>query len=119
MAIGILLGAIGGLLIGACATVAVFQRRGALRDARLAVADRVERELDRTRDQFASLQADAGRLREERATLAQQLRSAEQTVEREQARLEDELARLHDAFASQSQDVMQRVISQLSELSGR
>jgi DNA recombination protein RmuC len=119
VAIGVLLGAVGGLLIGTCGTVALFQRRGARRDARLAVANRVERELDLTRDQLAALQVEAGYLREQRATLAEQLRSAEESVEREQARLDHELGRLHEAFASQSQDVMERVIGQISELSGR
>lgn len=119
MAIGLLLGALCGLLIGTLGTMAVFQRRGALRDARVAVADRVERELDRTRDQVADLQAEAARLREQRAGLAEQLRAAEHSIEREQARLDHELSRLHEAFASQSQDVMDRVLAQLSEHSGR
>jgi DNA recombination protein RmuC len=119
MALGIMLGAIGGLALGASCASAFFLRKGAERDARLAFADRVEGDLDRTRVELATLQAVAGQLREDRASLLEQLRSAEQAVEREQSRLDVELSRLHEAFAVQSQSVMERVVAQLSDASGQ
>jgi len=117
MAIGILIGAVGGVLLGAAATALVLQRRVAAAQARLAVADQLAVDLDRTRDELARLQADAGQLREERARLGEQLVAAEQSVSREQARLDHELGRLKESFAVQSQEFMERVVTQLGEMS--
>jgi len=119
MAIGVVLGAIGGLIVGAGVTALILQGRMTRQQARLAVADRVDAELDRTRDELARIQADAGLLREERARLTEQLNAAEQSVAREQARLDTELARLNESFASQSQNVMDRIVVQLAEIAGR
>jgi DNA recombination protein RmuC len=119
MAIGVILGAVAGLLLGAAAAALVLQRRSTRQDAALAVAHRVSQDLERTRDELAMLQVEAGTLREERARLLEQLRAAEQSVAREQARLDLELSRLNEAFAAQSQNVMDRIVIQLSEISGR
>jgi DNA recombination protein RmuC len=95
------------------------QHRSADREAQLAVASRVEGELERTRDDLARLQAEAGQLREDRVRLTEQLSAAEQSVAREQARLDLELSRLNEAFASQSQTVMDRIVVQLNDMTGR
>jgi DNA recombination protein RmuC len=65
------------------------------------------------------LHVEAGQLREERARLSEQVSAADQSIAREQARLDDELGRLREAFASQSQVVMEKAVSQLAEMSGR
>jgi DNA recombination protein RmuC len=119
MAIGIVIGAIAGILIGGAAMAIIGQHRSAGRDAQLAVASRVEEELERTRDDLARLQAEAGQLREDRVRLTEQLSAAEQSVAREQARLDLELSRLNEAFASQSQTVMDRIVVQLNDMTGR
>jgi DNA recombination protein RmuC len=119
MAIGIVIGAIAGILIGGSAMAIIGQHRSADREAQLAVASRVEGELERTRDDLARLQAEAGQLREDRVRLTEQLSAAEQSVAREQARLDLELSRLNEAFASQSQTVMDRIVVQLNDMTGR
>jgi DNA recombination protein RmuC len=119
MAVGLLIGALAGLLVGASVAYIVLQRKLTSQDAKLAVAERVDFELDRTRDELAMLQADAGQLREERARLAEQVSAADHSIAREQSRLDDELGRLREAFASQSQVVMDRAVTQLAEMSGR
>jgi DNA recombination protein RmuC len=119
MAIGIVIGAFAGILIGGAAMAIIGQHRSAGRDAQLAVASRVEEELERTRDDLARLQAEAGQLREDRVRLTEQLSAAEQSVAREQARLDLELSRLNEAFASQSQTVMDRIVVQLNDMTGR
>jgi DNA recombination protein RmuC len=119
MAVGLVLGAVAGLVVGAAVAYGVLQQRSAKQDARLAVAERVDFELDRTRDELAMLHVEAGQLREERAKLTEQLNAADQSILREQARLDEELARLREAFASQSQVVMEKAVAQLAEMSGR
>jgi DNA recombination protein RmuC len=119
MALGLALGAVVGLVLGAALATAALQRRSSRRDARLAVADRVERDLARTKDELVAVQLEAGDLREERATLAARLELAEGAAAAERLRLDEELGRLREAFASQSQEVMERAVSQLAELSGR
>lgn len=119
MAVGLLIGAVAGLLVGAAVAYGLLQRRVSGQDAKLAVAERVDFELDRTRDELATLQAEAGQLREERARLSEQVSAADHSIAREQARLDDELGRLREAFASQSQVVMEKAVSQLAEMSGR
>jgi DNA recombination protein RmuC len=99
--------------------VGVFQRRVSEQRARLAVAERVDFELDRARDELVTLHVEAGQLREERAKLTEQLHAADQTIAREQARLDLELSRLREAFDSQSQAVMEKAVAQLAEMSGR
>ncbi len=119
MAVGLLIGAVAGLLVGAAVAYGLLQRRVTSQDAKLAVAERVDFELDRTRDELAMLQAEAGQLREERARLSEQVSAADHSIAREQARLDDELGRLREAFASQSQVVMEKAVRQLAEMSGR
>ncbi|HEV3328784.1 MAG TPA: DNA recombination protein RmuC [Acidimicrobiales bacterium] len=119
MAAGLLIGAVAGLLVGAAVAYGILQRRVTGQDARLAVAERVDFELDRTRDELAMLQAEAGQLREDRARLSEQVSAADHSIAREQARLDTELGRLREAFASQSQVVMEKAVSQLAEMSGR
>jgi DNA recombination protein RmuC len=119
MAAGLLIGAVAGLLVGAAVAYGILQRRVTSQDAKLAVAERVDFELDRTRDELAMLHVEAGQLREERARLSEQVSAADQSIAREQARLDDELGRLREAFASQSQVVMEKAVSQLAEMSGR
>lgn len=119
MAIGIVIGAVVGILLGAGVAAFVLQRRMTRQDAELAVAAKVSQDLERTRDELARLQADAGQLREERARLSEQLTAAEASVAREQARLDHELSRLNESFAAQSQNVMDRIVVQLSEISGQ
>ena len=119
MAVGLLLGALAGLLVGVAGAVGVFQRRVSEQGARLAVAERVDFELDRARDELVTLHVEAGQLREERAKLTEQLHAADQTIAREQARLDLELSRLREAFDSQSQAVMEKAVAQLAEMSGR
>jgi len=119
MAIGVLIGAICGVLVGAAACALVLQRRVSSQAARLAVAERASADLERTRDELARVQVEAGVLREERARLSEQVSAAEQSVAREQARLDHELGRLKESFAVQSQEFMERVVSQLGEMSGR
>lgn len=119
MGIGIVIGVVCGLAVGAGAMGLAGQRRSSAQGVRLAVAERATIELERTRDELARLHAETGVLREERARLTEQLRSAEESVAREQARLDTELSRLNEAFASQSQAVMDRIVVQLSEMSGR
>jgi DNA recombination protein RmuC len=119
MAVGLLIGALVGLLVGGSVAYVVLQRRITSQDAKLAVAERVDFELDRTRDELAMLQAESGQLREERARLAEQVSAADHSIAREQSRLDDELGRLREAFASQSQVVMDRAVTQLAEMSGR
>jgi DNA recombination protein RmuC len=119
MAAGLLIGAVAGLLVGAAVAYGILQRRFTSQDAKLAVAERVDFELDRTRDELAMLHAEAGQLREERARLSEQVSAADHSIAREQARLDDELGRLREAFASQSQIVMEKAVSQLAEMSGR
>jgi DNA recombination protein RmuC len=119
MAAGLIIGAVAGLLVGAAVAYGILQRRVTSQDAKLAVAERVDFELDRTRDELAMLQAEAGQLREERARLAEQVSAADQSIVREQTRLDDELGRLREAFASQSQVVMEKAVTQLAEMSGR
>ncbi len=119
MAIGVVLGAIFGLVVGAAAATAFSQRRAGAESARLAVASHVEVELRATREELVRLQEDAGLLREERARLTEQVRAAERTIERERERLDDELAHLHGAFASQSEAVMEKAVRQLAEMADR
>jgi DNA recombination protein RmuC len=119
VAVGLALGALVGFVVGVSLAMLALQRRSTRRDARLAVAERVERDLARARDELVAIQAEAGDLREERARLSQRLATAEDGAERERLRLDEELDRLRDAFASQSQAVMERAVSQLTELSGR
>lgn len=119
MAAGLLIGAVAGLLVGAAVAYGLLQRRATSQDARLAVAERVDFELDRTRDELARLQAESGLLREERARLAEQVAAADDSIARERSRLDDELGRLREAFAAQSQTVMERAVAQLAEMSGR
>lgn len=119
MALGILLGTLIGCGLGVAGTVAVLARRAVARDARLAVAARVEGELELAREQLARRESDLGALREERARLAEQLRSAEELAERDQVRLDGELDRLHQAFAAQSQTAMERALAQLAEVHGQ
>ncbi|HEY8081452.1 MAG TPA: hypothetical protein VIE15_05115 [Acidimicrobiales bacterium] len=119
MALGVILGLIGGLALGGALATLALQRRMANQDAELRVARRGTQELERTRDELARLQADAGALREERARLSEQLRAAEDAAARDRATLDFELSRLNEAFAAQSQNVMDRIVVQLSEISGR
>ncbi len=116
MALGILLGTLIGTCLGASAAIAVLARRGAARDATLAVASRTDAELREAREQLARRESDLTSLREERSRLAEQLRSLEEAAERDQERLEHELGRLHEAFAAQSQLVMERALAQLAEV---
>jgi DNA recombination protein RmuC len=110
---------IGGLVLGGALVALFLQRRMSHQDAELLVARRMSRDLDRARDELARLQVDAGALREERARLGEQLRAADDAVVRERATLDVELGRLNEAFAAQSQNVMDRIVVQLSEISGR
>jgi DNA recombination protein RmuC len=119
MALGLVLGVVAGLVVGASVAYGVLQRRTSDHEARLAVAERVDFELDRTRDELAMLQVEAGQLREERAKLEEQVHAAEQSIAREQTRLDEELTRLREAFATQSQAVMDKAVTQLAEMSGR
>jgi DNA recombination protein RmuC len=119
VALGVILGLIGGLALGGALAALALQRRMANQDAELRVARRSTQELERTRDELARLQADAGALREERARLSEQLRAAEDAAARDRATLDFELSRLNEAFAAQSQNVMDRIVVQLSEISGR
>ncbi len=119
MAVGLLIGVVAGLVVGAAVAYGVLQRRVTSQDAKLAVAERVDFELDRTRDEHAMLQAEAGQLREDRARLSEQVSAADHSIAREQARLDDELGRLREAFDSQSQVVMEKAVRQLAEMSGR
>src|ERR1019366_8204658 len=97
----------------------VLQRRASGDLASLAVADRVAAELVATRAELVAQRAAAGELREERARLTAQVHAAEASIEREQTRLDMELDRLHEAFAAQSQTVMEKVVHQLAEQTGR
>ncbi|HUD69539.1 MAG TPA: DNA recombination protein RmuC [Acidimicrobiales bacterium] len=119
MVLGVLLAAIGGLVVGAAATAMVLQRRASADLANLAIADRVADELERTRAELVAQRSAASELREERARLTAQVQAAEASIEREQTRLDMELDRLHEAFAAQSQTVMEKVVHQLSEQTGR
>ncbi|HLK46060.1 MAG TPA: DNA recombination protein RmuC [Acidimicrobiales bacterium] len=119
MAIGIVLGTVLGLVLGAGGGLVALQRRAGRESAKLAVANLVEAELDRTRDELAYVQGDAAALREERARLSEQVRAAEDSVSRERARLDDELRHLHGAFAAQSEVVMDRALRQLAEATQR
>lgn len=116
MTLGILLGLLIGAGLGASGAVALLTRRGAAREARLAVAVRVDAELADAREQLVRRESDLVSLREERARLAEQLRSVEEAAQRDQARLDEELGRLHEAFAAQSQNVMERALAQLAEV---
>jgi DNA recombination protein RmuC len=119
MALGVIIGVVVGAVLGAGVAALAFQRRLATQSSKLAVAASLREDLERTRDELARLQASSGLLREERVRLIEQLRSAEDSVEREQTRLDTELGRLNESFAAQSQQVMDRIVLQLSEIAGR
>lgn len=119
MAVGLVLGAVVGLLCGATVAAAALSKKAAGQAARLVVAERAQAELERANTAVASAQREVAALREDRVALIEQLRTAERDAAASTERWEAELARLHESFAASSQTALERLFRQFGEVTGR